>query len=198
MIRNLRYLLLVLRDSAWGGIAAIATIIALLWSVIFTLMPLGKADPTVPANTSITPLVITQETKNAAETTTSTPSFSIQQPVSWCGNKNGEFTANPGEFIIGDIVIDEESYSDARDYREEGTIAYFERSAQVLAKHGAGAWCGDISNFPELISNEFSKGCGGNGCNTIRQVVVRSGGTIEQSCLAAIDQNIPCPATSIP
>ena len=75
---------------------------------------------------------------------------------------------------MGDIVIDEVRQHDWGE--KEGTIAFFEKESSVYAQWGAGCWQGSIDFMEELVENEFAQGCGGTGCNTIRQVIVQSDG----------------------
>lgn len=126
------------------------------------------------------------------------PNIFSASDFTWCGSVEGESQVQPNRFVIGDIIIDSVSYSDARDYREEGTVAFFERKATVVAKYGAGSWCGNISELGKLVAQEFVTGCGGDGCNTIRQVIVKSDGSVEQICLASSSETISCPPTAIP
>lgn len=133
---------------------------------------------------------------DASPTSLQLSEFAITR--SFCGNKMGSFFASPNQYIIGDIVIDNISYTDMQDATEEGTIAYFEREAQVTANWGAGCWEGDISNLQDLIREEFEIGCGGPGCETLRVVIVTASNGPIVTCYGSIGEIVSCPVTYSP
>lgn len=134
--------------------------------------------------------------QDVSPTSPQQPEFIMSR--SFCGNKTGSFVASPNEYLIGDIVIDNFSYTDMQDAIREGTIAYFEREAQVLANWGAGCWNGDISHLRELMLEEFEIGCGGSGCETLRIVIIRANENPLVTCYDSIDEIISCPITYMP
>jgi hypothetical protein len=89
--------------------------------------------------------------------------------------QNGESRkVSLGTFVIGDIIIDGTAQFDSGKVGE-GTVAYFEKDATVLAQWGAGCYLGGKALIEEVIQGEFQHGCGSK-CTSVRFVLVQSDG----------------------
>ena len=142
--------------------------------------PIASDGTTNQQNPTSPPIVIvvtaTSEIAEVNPTLAPVTSAPVNETLANCSSlSSGETrTVLPGTYILGDVTIDGTPQY-VTSIPNEGTVAYFEKEATVLAHWGAACLTGSSNLKDEIIQGELQHGCGSK-CTSVRFVLVQNDG----------------------
>ncbi len=166
-----------------GVVIALAALIVGILNWLSPFNPVGASPITNSGTTnqqsptSLPVVIVVTATSEILQTiptlapTISTPAY---ETLASCSSlQSGETrTVSAGTYILGDIIIDGTPQY-VTSIPNEGTVAYFEREATVLAQWGAACFTGSKELKDEVIQGELQHGCGSK-CTSVRFVLVQN------------------------